>query len=275
METRTHFTQRSKITHTTNSMIRDNMNKSIAFSISNVYNHETHVGTFIPIMNLESTKAIAYIAAYFDADYLDSILMQNDYVEILYIAIVFLLFFFSLYITLNNEKLQKMAHYDKLTSLSNRAHFYIELDKEIKRTKRANTKLAIMFIDLDGFKAVNDTYGHDAGDQLLVDVSRRLLNCVRDVDIVARLGGDEFTVALANIKDEKSALFVANKIIDKLSESFVIGKNVIHIGASIGISIYPDNAKDSDEIIKQADNAMYFAKENGKNRAIIHKETNT
>jgi len=272
IETRTHYSQNETVVNESNKIILNNMQKGISFSISSIYNHETSVGTFIPIQNIDADQVIAYMVVYSETDYLDNLSMQEQYIQILFISIVILLFMFSLYVTVNNEKLQKMAHYDKLTSLANRAYFYIELKKEINRTKRLKSKLAVMFIDLDGFKAVNDTYGHDAGDQLLVDVARRLVDCVRDVDIVARLGGDEFTVALCNVKSEDKALRVANKIIDELNKNFLINKNIVNIGASIGISIYPDYAKNSDDIIKQSDDAMYMAKENGKNRAIIYKE---
>jgi len=272
IERQTHLGRKETIVNESNEIIIQKMNQGISFSISSTYNKETSVGTFIPIMDIDKNKTIAYIVVYSETDYLDNLMMKKQYIQLSFISIIVLLFIFSIYVTLNNERLQKMAHYDKLTELSNRAYFYIELEKEINRTKRLNTKLAVMFIDLDGFKAVNDTYGHDAGDQLLVDVSRRLTQSVRDVDIVARLGGDEFTVALTNVAGEEEALLVANKIIDKLSENFLINKTLINIGASIGISLFPDSAKNSDDIIKQSDDAMYMAKDNGKNCAIVYKK---
>ena len=118
---------------------------------------------------------------------------------------------------------------------------------------------------------MNDSFGHDAGDQLLVYVARKLVHTVREVDIVARLGGDEFVIALLDVKHEDDVLRIANNIIANLNKEFVINKNIVKIGASIGISLYPDYAKNSDEIIKQSDDAMYEAKNNGKNHAIMYK----
>ena len=276
LETRTHHSIEDSYTihKTLNAKLLKNistkLDKGIAFSISYKYNEESNIGSFIPIKSIDGDKVIAYIAVYIESDYLDSLSMQKLYIKILFISIILLLFIFSIYITINNNKLRFMAHYDKLTSLPNRAYFYIELEHEFKRAKRSNTKFAVMFIDLDGFKQVNDTYGHSVGDTLLINVSKRLLSCVRDVDIIARLGGDEFTITLVDIQSENDALSVANKIIEKLGQDFIINKKIIHVGASIGISIYPDYAQDSEEIIKQADNAMYVAKVNGKKCAIIY-----
>ena len=131
-----------------------------------------------------------------------------------------------------------------------------------------------MFIDLDEFKAVNDTYGHNIGDNLLVDVSNRLHKSVRDIDIIARLGGDEFTVVLTNIQKQKDVVLIAEKIIKRLNENFIIDKHIIKIGVSIGISIYPEQAKDSDTLIKLSDNAMYMAKKSGKNCVILSTKSN-
>ena len=243
-----------------------------AFSVGSKYNEESSVGSFIPVKNI-NTKTVAYIVIYSESDYLDNIFLQKQYITALFVSISFLLFIFSIYITINNRKLQIMAHYDKLTSLSNRAHFYIRLEEQLKKARWSNTKLAVLFIDLDGFKAVNDTFGHDIGDQLLVKVSRKLVHTVRENDIVARLGGDEFVIALIDMEHEDDILKIANKIITNLNEEFVLNKNIVNIGASIGISLYPDYAKNSDEIIKQSDDAMYAAKNNGKNHAIMYKNS--
>ena len=262
--------------HILNNVLVDNVSVQMAqgsfFSISNTYNYETTVGSFVPIKNLTKSKTVAYLVVYIESDYLDVLDIEKKSLKILFFTILFLLFLFSLYVSRNREKLHQMAHYDKLTNLPNRAYFYIELEQEINRAKRYDNKLAVMFIDLDGFKAVNDTYGHDIGDSLLVDVSRRIEKTVRAVDVVARMGGDEFTVVLPDIKDSADALLVAEKIIAKLNQDFVLNKKIINIGASIGVSIFPDYAQDSDSLIKQSDSAMYIAKEKGKNLAIMYKE---
>jgi diguanylate cyclase (GGDEF)-like protein len=248
------------------------MQKNQAFTIANSNNHNTTIVTYIPIHGINAEDALAYLAVYTESDYLDNLDMEQKYITILFITVILLLFIFSIYATITKNKLQMMAHFDELTTLPNRAYFYIELEQELKRAKRLKQKLAVLFIDLDGFKYVNDTYGHDVGDSLLIDVSRRLERCVRDTDIVARLGGDEFTVVLCDLKNKNDALTIAQKIIDHLSEQFIISKKSIHIGASIGISIYPDDAITSDELIQKSDNSMYIAKNNGKNCAIMYKE---
>jgi len=243
-----------------------------SFTTSNQYNHKTTIGSFIPIQGINQEKAIAYLAVYSRSVYLDTLVLEKEHIQLLFISILLLLFIFSIYVTLNNVRLEKMAHFDKLTALPNRAYFYIGLEIELSRAKRKKSKFGLMFIDLDGFKAVNDTFGHDVGDKLLIDVSRRLTKCVRDVDIVARLGGDEFTVVVTDIKHQEDTLLVANKIIAELSKDFLINKEVVKIGASIGISTYPTMATDSDTLIKQSDTAMYEAKDGGKNRAIFYKK---
>ncbi len=252
------------------SKIAEIMKEEKAFSLSTHFNEESIVGSFIPIRDINNKRTLAYFAVYIESDYLDAIEMQKQYIKMLFTSILLLLFFFSVYVTMNNHRLEKMAHFDELTALPNRAYFYIEVEIEINRAKRLKNNLAVLFIDLDGFKAVNDTYGHDIGDDLLIEVSSRLLRFVRGVDIVARLGGDEFVVVLSDIKDDKDALSVANKIIKGLSQDFILNKQVINIGASIGISTFPTLAQDVDSLIKQSDSAMYVAKESGKNCAVIY-----
>ncbi len=252
--------------------IKNFLSEGNNFSISSNYNYESIVGSFIAIKNIQKTKTIAYLAVYSDSDYLDTLLIQKKHAKILFTSILLLLLIFSVYVTTNNQKLRKMAHFDELTSLPNRAYFYRQLDIELSRSKRLKSSLAVMFLDLDGFKSVNDIYGHDIGDKLLIEVSKRLIKIVRDVDIVARLGGDEFTIVLTDIKHTEDSLIVANKIIEELKKDFIFNNKIINIGVSIGISIYPDLAQDADTLIKQSDSAMYIAKENGKNQAIIYQK---
>ncbi|MBF0558928.1 MAG: diguanylate cyclase [Nitrospirae bacterium] len=166
---------------------------------------------------------------------------------------------------LNEEHLKSLAHYDVLTGLPNRSLFYDRLTHAILDAHRRNQKLAVMFIDLDDFKPVNDTLGHDIGDRLLRKAAQRLKKCVRESDTVARLGGDEFTVIISDVKDVRDAENVAEKVISALNQTFVIKEKDCFIGASIGISIYPDDGQDAETIIKNADTAMYYAKHHGKN----------
>jgi diguanylate cyclase (GGDEF)-like protein len=162
-------------------------------------------------------------------------------------------------------ELYHLANYDKLTNLPNRSLFLDRLDQSLKQSNRYKRKFALLFIDLDGFKSVNDTLGHNAGDKLLIKVAERLIGCVRGSDTVARLGGDEFTVLFTTITSSKNAKMGARKIIETLSVPFNIEGHDTQIGASIGVSIYPDNGDNTELLLKKADDAMYLAKKEGKN----------
>ena len=166
---------------------------------------------------------------------------------------------------LAEEKIAHLAHYDYLTDLPNRALFVDSLVHCIAMARRNSFKTAVLFLDLDGFKKVNDTLGHDAGDLLLRSVSKRLKETIRASDTVARVGGDEFIFVLNEIGSDENAALMANKIIAALSEPFELKGQQCHVGGSIGISIYPDASTDTETLIKQADNAMYLAKQSGKN----------
>jgi diguanylate cyclase (GGDEF)-like protein len=163
------------------------------------------------------------------------------------------------------ERLAYLAQYDHLTGLANRALFRDRLDQALARAERNNQRLALMFLDLDHFKSINDTLGHDVGDQLLEEVARRLKSCVRKTDTVARIGGDEFTVILEGITSNQDPIIVAQKIIDKLSPSFILAGQEIFSGISIGITVYPDDGETARELLKYADRAMYRAKDLGCN----------
>ncbi len=162
-------------------------------------------------------------------------------------------------------ELYRSANFDKLTNVPNRALFLDRLDQTLKQSERYKRSFALLFIDLDGFKSVNDTLGHDAGDELLIKTAERLQDCVRVADTVARIGGDEFTVILSTIASIDDIQMIAKKIIQALSTSFNIGNQKAQIGASIGISVYPDNGGDAEILLKKADDAMYIAKKAGKN----------
>jgi len=144
--------------------------------------------------------------------------------------------------------------------------FYDRLDYEIKKSSRARLPLALMFIDLDRFKEVNDTLGHDAGDLLLREAACRLNGCARRADTVARLGGDEFTVIMGELHDLESVERVVSDILEKLAKPFSLGTGNIYVSASIGITLYPDDATTIDALLKNADQAMYAAKGQGRNR---------
>lgn len=163
------------------------------------------------------------------------------------------------------EQLRQLAHCDSLTGLPNRLMFANALSKTLKRAPRHQKKVALLFLDLDRFKLINDTLGHAAGDELLQEVARRLQRCVRDEDLVARLGGDEFTIVLEEINEPEDVSAVARKIIVALAEPIFIQQRNIVTSTSIGISIYPTDADNAEDLAKAADAAMYRAKARGRN----------
>ncbi len=168
---------------------------------------------------------------------------------------------------LNYEaQLEHRATRDNLTGLANRSLFNDRLDQEVKKSQRSGEALALLYIDLDGFKEINDTLGHHIGDILLIEVARRLLACVRETDTVARLGGDEFLVILPELRESSRASIVAEKIIESLAQTYRLGEDRAYVTASLGISIYPADAGDSANLLIAAERAMYLSKAEGKNR---------
>jgi diguanylate cyclase (GGDEF)-like protein/PAS domain S-box-containing protein len=162
--------------------------------------------------------------------------------------------------------LRYLANHDVLTGLPNRKLFHERLAQSIEWAKENSQPVGLLFLDLDGFKLINDTHGHDVGDQLLKAVAQRLTGCLRGSDTVSRLGGDEFTVILPAIPVTQGAARVAEKILQTLAKAFVIEGHTIFVTTSIGISVYPQHGSTVDALVKEADSAMYAAKELGKNR---------
>jgi diguanylate cyclase (GGDEF)-like protein len=163
------------------------------------------------------------------------------------------------------RSIRHMAHHDSLTGLPNRALFRDRLIHAMAQADRYQQKLGVMFLDLDRFKAINDTLGHNVGDQLLRIAGERLRTCVRDCDTVSRLGGDEFTVIVEDIADARTASIVAQKIIDTFMQPFNLHGHEVFVTTSIGITIYPDDDEHADNLLRNADAAMYRAKECGRN----------
>ncbi len=166
---------------------------------------------------------------------------------------------------LTQERIEHMAHYDTLTNLPNRALFYERLRRGLSLARRNRGGLTLLFMDLDGFKEVNDTMGHHAGDLLLVGVAQRLSHCVRESDTVSRLGGDEFTVILNGMHKQEEVVAIAQKIIQAISVPFDLEGSIAKIGISIGIARYTEDADNEDDLVREADQAMYAAKTAGKN----------
>jgi diguanylate cyclase (GGDEF)-like protein/PAS domain S-box-containing protein len=173
------------------------------------------------------------------------------------------------------QKIAHLAHYDYLTDLPNRALLLDVLNHSISLAKRNKHKVAVLFMDLDGFKQINDTLGHEAGDLLLKGVAQRIKKTIRESDAVARVGGDEFILVLDNIDSAENSVFVANKILFALSEPFDLKGQPGRVGGSIGISIFPDDSENPVQLVKQADEAMYLAKQDGKNTSRFYRDVST
>ncbi len=166
----------------------------------------------------------------------------------------------------SEELIWQQANFDTLTGLPNRRMFHDRLEQEIKKSHRSGLPMALMLLDLDHFKEVNDTLGHPQGDVLLVEAARRIAECVRESDTVARLGGDEFIVILSEMEDTNSIERIAQKIVDRLAAPFQLLQETVFVSASMGITLYPDDAQAIDNLLKNADQAMYLAKSSGRNR---------
>ncbi|MDH5601542.1 MAG: EAL domain-containing protein, partial [Gammaproteobacteria bacterium] len=171
-----------------------------------------------------------------------------------------------------DKKLYKQSYYDNLTGLPNRQLLNSRLEQEISNCIRNGSTLAVLFLDLDRFKKVNDSLGHTIGDELLIEIANRLLKCVRDTDTVARLGGDEFTIILTGSVKNIDISNISDKIINEVSKPFYIRGNEIFTGTSIGISIYPNDGENRVELLKNADTAMYRVKELGRGKHLFFEE---
>lgn len=162
-------------------------------------------------------------------------------------------------------KIHYMAHHDMLTGLNNRFSLKDRLEHALAVARRESVRVALLFIDLDRFKVINDTLGHHVGDELLIHVSRRLRQCVRESDLVARLGGDEFVVMLSGIEHSSSVAMVAEKLVMRVGEPYPVGAHTLYTTPSIGIAIYPMDGEDGETLMRNADAAMYHAKSAGRN----------
>jgi diguanylate cyclase (GGDEF)-like protein len=171
----------------------------------------------------------------------------------------------------SRAELRRQALYDELTLLPNRRLFGDRLDQALVGAKRDGRSLPLLYLDLDGFKPVNDRFGHAAGDQVLVEVAHRLRSSVRESDTVARMGGDEFTLVLNHGAEFDHAERLAHVILQSLSEPIAVGQRTISLTASIGVAIFPDHAEDCDALVEVADHAMYAAKRQGRNRIQVYR----
>ena len=170
------------------------------------------------------------------------------------------------YLKAHQEQLENMAHFDSLTKLPNRVLLADRLQQAIKHSHREKSLLAVCFIDLDDFKPVNDTHGHDVGDKLLIELAKRLQSHLREEDTLARIGGDEFVLLFESLGNKEDITCLANKLLALITEPFSIGHKTLNLSASIGITLFPDDSSDADTLLRHADQSMYEAKLLGKNR---------
>ena len=162
------------------------------------------------------------------------------------------------------------ANFDLLTGLANRHRFQDQIEHELMRARRHRHSMALLYIDLDGFKAVNDAYGHDAGDALLRQVAERLQTCVRETDTIARLGGDEFTIILPDLAHDGVVARIGHDVLRELMRPYALGGVTAHVSASIGLALHPRDGESATDLIRNADRAMYEAKRLGRNRMVRH-----
>jgi diguanylate cyclase (GGDEF)-like protein len=197
-------------------------------------------------------------------------------VGLLIVLFVIPMYFASLVRQLHaaSARMRTMATHDTLTGLPNRHSFYEQLQQTLKRAEKNNASFAVIFIDLDGFKPINDALGHAAGDEVLKSVANKLKQCVRQSDVVTRIGGDEFVLILSDI-DSPALLSITRKIIDTIASTHEITGKSVTRSSSVGIATYPDSGRTLDELIAYADAAMYRSKRAGKNCFCLHGESQT
>jgi diguanylate cyclase (GGDEF)-like protein len=168
------------------------------------------------------------------------------------------------------DLLRYKANHDALTDLPNRMLFSDRLQAAFNQAKRYERVFALLLVDLDRFKEVNDTLGHAAGDELLIEASRRLVSCVRESDTVARLGGDEFAIILSEMANDNEAEIIARRAVDLLSEPYHLDAGTAHISACVGVALYPQHGLDGEQLQRNADVALYAAKDGGRNTYRIY-----
>ncbi|WP_410512717.1 EAL domain-containing protein [Paenibacillus sp. BR2-3] len=171
------------------------------------------------------------------------------------------------------ERLKLQATLDPLTQLPNRSFFFAKLNEAIEKARKNNLQIALLFIDIDNFKTVNDSWGHDYGDAILKEIAKRITSAMGDNDLVSRLGGDEFTILLADIGEKGDITAHLSRIQEALSAPHMIHDHLLYITASIGVSVYPQNGKDADFLVKQADLAMFHVKQTGRNNFFQYSDT--
>lgn len=217
-----------------------------------------HVNNYPLIVGSTVSKEL-YLASWYSS------LWGVIYATLFSLAMIFLGTLLFVRIYKKNAKAQYLAHHDALTDLPNRLLLSDRIQRAITLAKRNSSKMGLLFADLDNLKIINDTFGHHAGDAILIEIAKRMQSSIRDSDSIGRVGGDEFIVLLPDVDAEEDALIVANKIQKNIAEPILFEGNTLSVSVSIGIAIYPDHGLDEVELINNADVAMYAAKTSGKN----------
>ena len=260
--------------------------KNEIYAFEKLLSERNILSTYIPIYKKDTGDIEAVFELYSDiTDFLNDI-DSTQWTIIIGVSIALSILYLFLYVIVNHadriikkqendrlthlDKINRLAYYDTITGLPNKTKFIERLDESITNAQENNEKLALLFIDLDRFKLINDSLGHHAGDTLLKIISERLLGHLRDKDIFFRWGGDEFTIIIEKANSLDTLKAIAARIIDYMSQPITISENEISITTSIGIAIYPTDCSDSNELIKCADVAMYKAKESGRNRCVFY-----
>ncbi len=258
--------------------IQEKMHRHEKFSLYTLTNSQAVIVSFLPLKSIEG-KYVAYLVSYSSSVALYKLVEDFYIINMVIILMMFLVvyiayksYFYNYELKHERNRYQLLASYDPLTKLPNRNMLFEKL-KEIKaRAERESTKFALLFLDLDNFKSINDTHGHQEGDRVLQYVAKVLRKILRAEDTLARFGGDEFVIVVEEFEHIRDVSKIANKIIEKLKEPVDFGYAKYYIGASIGISIFPDDSKDEHELIRYADTAMYKAKKRGRNRVEFYSQ---
>jgi diguanylate cyclase (GGDEF)-like protein len=253
--------------------IDEPLSKALKNEIAVKQPDSSHLQIWIPILDeAEKVKQVVFVNRNISTQI--KMIRYIQWMGVLIILVIFLLLYFSLrqVFLRSTQNINKLAYHDPLTDLPNRRLFMNHLHFVFDETKQKGYMSAIMYIDIDRFKNINDTLGHNVGDCLLKAVGERLTESVRRQDMIARIGGDEFTVLLSLIDDVGDTIKIAEKIVDVFKQPFKLEGHELYVSPSIGIAIYPDHGHDPETLIKRADTAMYYAKEQRKNKYQIYAE---
>lgn len=262
----------------TNQLIQSAQAQTVYLPNLVTHSQNSWVSVYVPLTAMPKTQRLM-LGVDVDKSHWNSLLLKALYLPVLF-TLILLTFLIGFILHHFNDLADRIRSFeattiekinvDALTGLSNRLILDDRMTQAIKVASRAKSMVAILFVDLDLFKNVNDNFGHSVGDQLLKKVADRLNSLMRAEDTIARVGGDEFVILLGNLKSEHQAVLVADKIIEKIIQPFKVGTKTLKLGASVGIAIYPKHGANMQVLIKHADSAMYYAKRQGGGSSAIY-----